>query len=146
MSSTVGGNPVSSAAVIAILDIMDEEKLADNALKIGQVIKSRLLEIQEKSRIVGEVRGRGLVMGVELVKDKKTKEPAADLTKKLIVRAAEKGLLIGSVGTGNVIRVAAAGDDRGPGHEAWTRRRRRPTWRSRLPWGATVVSVSTCLV
>ncbi len=107
MSSTVGGNPVSSAAVIAILDIMDEEKLADNALKIGQVIKSRLLEIQEKSRIVGEVRGRGLVMGVELVKDKKTKEPAADLTKKLIVRAAEKGLLIGSVGIfGNVIRVA----------------------------------------
>ena len=107
MSSTVGGNPVSSAAVAAILEVMDEEKLADNALKMGQVMKKRLLDIQDKSPFLGDVRGRGLVMGMELVKDKKTKEPAADLTKQLIVRCAENGLLIGSVGIfGNVIRVA----------------------------------------
>ena len=107
MSSTVGGNPVSSAAVTAILEIMDEEKLAHNALKMGQTMKKRLLAIQEKSRFLGDVRGRGLVMGVELVKDKKTKEPAPDLTRQMIVRCAEQGLLIGSVGIfGNVIRVA----------------------------------------
>ena len=107
MSSTVGGNPISSAAVTAILEVMDEEKLADNALKIGKIMKKRLLEIQDKSPFLGDVRGRGLVMGLELVKDKKTKEPAADLTKQLILRCAENGLLIGSVGIfGNVIRVA----------------------------------------
>ena len=107
MSSTVGGNPVSSAAVTAILEIMDEEKLAHNALKMGQTMKKRLLAIQEKSRFLGDVRGRGLVMGVELVKDKKTKQPAPDLTRQMIVRCAEQGLLIGSVGIfGNVIRVA----------------------------------------
>jgi 4-aminobutyrate aminotransferase len=107
MSSTVGGNPVSSAAVSAILQIMDEEKLADNSLKMGKFFMERLRKIQESSRIVGDIRGRGLVMGVELVHDKKTKEPAPDLIKKLIVRAAEKGLLIGSVGIfGNVVRVA----------------------------------------
>ncbi|MCC6682042.1 MAG: aspartate aminotransferase family protein [Phycisphaeraceae bacterium] len=107
MSSTVGGNPVSSAAVCAILEVMDEENLADRALVMGKLIKARLLQIQEKSRYLGDVRGRGLVMGLELVKDKKTKEPAANLTKQLIVRCAENGLLIGSVGIfGNVIRVA----------------------------------------
>ena len=70
-------------------------------------MKSRLLEMQEKSPYVGDVRGMGLVMGVELVKDKKTKQPAPDLTRRLIDLAAELGLLIGSVGVfGNVIRVA----------------------------------------
>ncbi|MFB3891422.1 MAG: aspartate aminotransferase family protein [Phycisphaerae bacterium] len=107
MSSTVGGNPISSAAVTAIFEIMDKEKLADNALKMGKVMMKRLREIQDKSRFLGDVRGRGLVMGMEMVKDKKTKEPAPDLTKQLIVRCAENGLLIGSVGIfGNVIRVA----------------------------------------
>ncbi len=107
LSSTVGGNPVSSAAVIAILEVMDEEKIADNALRMGKLMKERLEEIKDKSRHLGDVRGRGLVMGLELVEDKKTKEPAAELTRRLIVRCAENGLLIGSVGIfGNVIRVA----------------------------------------
>jgi 4-aminobutyrate aminotransferase-like enzyme len=107
MSSTMGGNPLSSAAVIAVVDIMKREHLEENALHIGKLMKSRLLEMQEKSPYVGDVRGMGLVMGVELVKDKTTKEPAPDLTRKLIDLAAENGLLIGSVGVfGNVIRVA----------------------------------------
>jgi 4-aminobutyrate aminotransferase/(S)-3-amino-2-methylpropionate transaminase len=106
MSSTAGGNPVSCAAVSAVLRIMDKEKLPENALRIGKIIKDRLLQIQDKSPYLGDVRGRGLVMGMELVKDKRSKEPAADLTKRLIVRCAENGLLIGSVGIfGNVIRV-----------------------------------------
>ncbi len=107
MSSTVGGNPVSSAAVMAILEIMNEEKLAERSLETGIVMKKRLMEIQEKSRYLGDVRGSGLVMGLELVKDKKTKEPAPELTRQLIDACANNGLLIGSVGIfGNVIRVA----------------------------------------
>ena len=107
MSSTMGGNPVCCAAVTAVVEIMQKEKLEDNALRMGQLMKARLQQIQEKSPYVGDVRGSGLVMGVELVKDKKTKEPAPDLTKKMIDACAQNGLLIGSVGIfGNVIRVA----------------------------------------
>jgi 4-aminobutyrate aminotransferase/(S)-3-amino-2-methylpropionate transaminase len=107
MSSTMGGNPVSSAAVAAVVDIMKREKLEENALRIGNLMKARLLQMQERSPYIGDVRGMGLVMGVELVKDKKTKEPAPDLTRKMIDVAARHGLLIGSVGIfGNVIRVA----------------------------------------
>jgi len=107
MSSTMGGNPVACAAVVAVVEIFEKEKLEQNALRIGALMKSRLEQIQEKSPWVGDVRGLGLVMGVELVKDKKTKEPAPDLTRKLIDVAAQNGLLIGSVGVfGNVVRVA----------------------------------------
>ncbi|MHC4871691.1 MAG: aspartate aminotransferase family protein [Planctomycetota bacterium] len=107
MSSTAGGNPVSSAAVIAILEIMEEEKLSDNSVKIGALIMNRLKEMQEKSPYLGDVRGRGMVMGMELVKDKKTKEPAPELIRQMIDKCAENGLLIGSVGIhGNVVRVA----------------------------------------
>ena len=107
MSSTHGGNPVAGAAVCAVIDIMQREKLADNALRMGQIMKSRLLEMQQNCPYAGDVRGQGLVLGVELVRDKATKEPAPDLTRKLIDTAARNGLLIGSVGIfGNVIRVA----------------------------------------
>ena len=107
MSSTMGGNPVACAAVIAVVDIMQREKLDENALRMGALMKARLVQIQERCPYVGDVRGMGLVMGVELVKDKATKEPAPDLTRKLIDVAAQNGLLIGSVGIyGNVIRVA----------------------------------------
>jgi 4-aminobutyrate aminotransferase-like enzyme len=107
MSSTMGGNPVSCAAVSAVIDIMQREKLEQNALRIGALMKARLLEMMERSPYIGDVRGMGLVMGVELVKDKATKEPAPDLTRKLIDVTAQRGLLIGSVGIfGNVVRVA----------------------------------------
>ncbi len=107
MSSTMGGNPVACAAVVAVVEIFEKEKLEVNALRIGALMKSRLEKIQEKCPYVGDVRGRGLVMGVELVRDKQTKEPAPELTRRLIDVAAQNGLLIGSVGIfGNVIRVA----------------------------------------
>jgi 4-aminobutyrate aminotransferase/(S)-3-amino-2-methylpropionate transaminase len=107
MSSTLGGNPLASAAVSAVIDIMLREKLADNARRMGEMMLARLRAIQEKSPYIGDVRGKGLVMGVELVKDKKTKEPAPDFTRKLIDTTAQFGLLVGSVGVfGNVIRVA----------------------------------------
>ncbi len=107
MSSTVGGNPLCSAAVSAILDAMDEDKLVENSARMGQTIMKRLKAMQEKSPYLGDVRGRGLVMGMELVLDKKTKEPGTKLMKQLIDTCAQNGLLIGSVGIwGSVVRVA----------------------------------------
>ena len=74
---------------------------------MGPVIMDRLHRTQEKCRYLGDVRGRGLVMGMELVKDKKTKEPAPELIPQIIDRCAASGLLVGAVGIfGNVIRVA----------------------------------------
>ncbi|MHC4885384.1 MAG: aspartate aminotransferase family protein, partial [Planctomycetota bacterium] len=107
MSSTAGGNPVGSAAVTAVLEIMEEERLAQRAVDLSPKLKARLLGMQEKCRYLGDVRGRGLIFGLEFVKDKVTKEPAPELIRPLIDACAAKGLLIGSVGIhGNVIRVA----------------------------------------
>ncbi len=107
MSSTMGGNPVASAAVSAVVDIMQQEHLVDNAQRMGALMATRLRELQQRCRYIGDVRGQGLIYGVELVTDKATKEPATQLTRKLIDAAARQGLIIGSVGIyGNVIRVA----------------------------------------
>ena len=107
MSSTLGGNPVSSAAVPVILDIMKEEKLVENSAKMGAYMMEKLQEIADKSKFLGEVRGMGLVIGLEFVKDKISKEPAPELMKIIINECAANGLLVGSVGIySNVIRVA----------------------------------------
>ncbi|HEO70899.1 MAG TPA: aspartate aminotransferase family protein [Candidatus Hydrogenedentes bacterium] len=107
MSSTLGGNPVASAAVCAVLDIFEQEDLVTHASAMGAYLKQRLDVLAEKSPYLGDVRGMGMVMGLEFVKDKQTKEPAPDLIQPLIVRCATEGLLVGSVGVhGNVIRVA----------------------------------------
>jgi len=107
MSSTLGGNPAGSAAVIAVFQIMERENLCENARRMGALIMDRLEQTQQRSKHLGEVRGRGLVMGLELVKDKRTKEPAPELIHPIIDRCAANGLLVGSVGIfGNVIRVA----------------------------------------
>ena len=107
LGSTYGGNPVSCAAVSAVLSIMDEEAVLDNVEKVGKIFAERMPKLIEKCKYVGDVRGMGLVYGIELVTDKKTKEPAPQFIKKLIDSCASEGLLIGSVGMyGNVVRVA----------------------------------------
>jgi len=107
MSSTLGGNPVASAAVCAVLDIYERENLVENSVEMGAYMKQRLEELAEQCPYLGDVRGMGLVMGLEFVKDKATKEPAPELIKPIIERCANEGLLVGSVGIhGNVIRVA----------------------------------------
>jgi 4-aminobutyrate aminotransferase len=107
MSSTLGGNPVASAAVIAVLDIFENEPLVQNSEKMGQYIKQRLKTMIGKCPYLGDVRGMGLVMGMEFVKDKASKEPAPELIKPIINGCADNGLLVGSVGMyGNVVRVA----------------------------------------
>lgn len=106
-SSTTGGNPVSCAAAHAVLDIFEREKLVENSAKMGEYMKGRLQAMAEKSPYVGDVRGMGLVMGIEFVRDKQTKEPAPEIMWRVIDTCATEGLCCGAVGFhGNVIRVA----------------------------------------
>lgn len=107
MSSTTGGNPVSCAAGLAVLEIIEKEKLVENSAKIGGLMKTKLQNIADKSSYIGDVRGKGLVMGIEFVSNKKSKEPSPEKTVEFINRCAEKGVIFGRVGWyGNVIRVA----------------------------------------
>jgi 4-aminobutyrate aminotransferase len=105
MSSTWGGNPICCAASHAILDIFAEEGLVENSLKVGAYMKARLTAMKEKYRCLGDVRGRGLVMGLDIVKDRKTKARDPETTGRIIEGCCRNGLLIGAV-SGNVIRVA----------------------------------------
>jgi 4-aminobutyrate aminotransferase-like enzyme len=107
MSSTYGGNPIADAAVIAVLEIFEKENLVENSASLGEYIKKGLKQIAGKCWYLGDVRGCGLVLGIEIVKDKRTKEPAPELIRPIIDKCAEGGLLVGSVGMyGNVLRVA----------------------------------------
>jgi len=105
--STFGGNPVSMAATDATLSIMDREGIPARSARLGAVLKDHLLGLQEKYPVVGDVRGMGLMMAMELVKDRKTKEPAADTTKKILEAAKKHGLLLGTGGLyGNTLRIS----------------------------------------
>jgi len=107
MSSTSGGNPIACAACHAVLDILEEEKLVENSQKMGQYMLERFKQLEAACNVLGQARGKGLVIGLELVKDSGTKEPAPDLTNQVIDRMARKGVVCGKVGIhGNVIRVA----------------------------------------
>lgn len=107
MSSTLGGNPVASAGAIAVLDIFEKENLVENSAKMGKYMLGKLSALVDECKYLGDVRGQGLVMGMEFVKNKKTKAPAPELIKPLITECAQNGLLIGSVGVySNVIRIA----------------------------------------
>jgi 4-aminobutyrate aminotransferase len=92
-ASTFGGNPVAIAAALATLDVLEREGLA-NAAKIGDAILRRLKEWPKKHPIVGDVRGRGLMIGIEMVKDQKSREPATEWRNQIETLAFERGLLI----------------------------------------------------
>ncbi len=107
MSSTTGGNPMASAASMAVLDVLENEKLPQNALKVGDYLFKRFKELQKIHPLLGDVRGKGLVIGLEIVKDQELKIPAPELTQKIIFKCGEYGMLLGKVGLhGNVIRIA----------------------------------------
>lgn len=107
MSSTLGGNPVASAAVCAVLDIFEKEKLVDNSRELGAWMKEELGKVAARSATLGDVRGQGLIIGMEFVRNKETKEPAPEMARRMITLCAEEGLIVGSVGMyGNVIRAA----------------------------------------
>ncbi len=92
-ASTFGGNPVSIAAALATMDILDRELIA-NAAKVGGQMLERLNGWKKTHPLVGDVRGRGLMIGVELVKDKVTREPATELRNRIETLAFERGLMI----------------------------------------------------
>jgi 4-aminobutyrate aminotransferase len=104
-ASTFGGNPLSCAAAAAVIEVIKEEKVLDNANKQGVYALKRLGELQERSEIVGDVRGKGLMIGVELVEDKESKKPAALKAAQVIMRAWKRGVAIVTCGA-STIRIA----------------------------------------
>jgi 4-aminobutyrate aminotransferase len=107
--ATFGGNPVTMAAAKAVVDTIGEERLMDNATVVGGHFRARLDNLQEKHRLIGEVRGMGLMQGIELVKDRQTKEPAPQQTAAVMEAAKDRGLIIGKGGLfGNVLRISPA--------------------------------------
>jgi len=104
--STFGGNPISCAAALANIAVLEEERLVENSARRGEELLGRLGRLAEKSARVGDVRGRGLMIGIELVKDKASKEPAPDEAKAVRAAMRERGVLVGVGGAyGNVVRL-----------------------------------------
>ena len=104
--NTFGGNPISMAAGLAVLDIIEEDGLQENCRVTGGRFKNGLKELMTRHRLIGDVRGRGLILGVELVKDRETKEPAKQETLDVMEHLRDTGVLIGKGGLdGNVLRI-----------------------------------------
>jgi 4-aminobutyrate aminotransferase-like enzyme len=105
--STFGGNPVTCVAAKATIDLIEEEKLMNNAETAGKHFREGLEALQEKHPAIGEVRGMGLMQGVELVKDRKTKQPDPDLTNRVLEHTRANGLIVGKGGLyANVVRMS----------------------------------------
>lgn len=105
--STFGGNPMSTTAAKAVLDFIEENNLRVNAAEAGAHMRFRLEELADKHPLIGDIRGMGLMQGVELVRDRKTKEPAAQEASAILEATREQRLLIGKGGLmGNVLRIA----------------------------------------
>ena len=104
LGGTYSGNPVACRAALAVLDLLDDE-LLDKSEKLGQKVRDRFLALQEEFEIIGDVRGLGPMMGIELVKNRQTKEPAPDETKEVTTRCLKEGVIVISCGNySNVIR------------------------------------------
>jgi len=104
-ASTFGGNPLSCVAASAVIDVIKEEKLLENAAKQGAHIMKRLNELKEKSEIVGDVRGKGLMIGMEIVESKESKKPAPQKVNEIMMRSWKRGINVISCGA-STIRIA----------------------------------------
>ncbi|HEX9638115.1 MAG TPA: acetyl ornithine aminotransferase family protein [Acidobacteriota bacterium] len=96
-ASTFGGNPVCIAAALATFELLEKECIA-NARRVGEFIFGRIADWRERFKIVGDIRGQGLMVGIELVRDQKTKEKAGDLCNRVVAEAFSKGLLVLTAG------------------------------------------------
>jgi 4-aminobutyrate aminotransferase / (S)-3-amino-2-methylpropionate transaminase / 5-aminovalerate transaminase len=106
VGGTYVGNPVAQAAALAVLDVFEEEGLNDRSATIGEQIRERMQAWQERWDAIGHVRGLGAMLAIELVQDRETKAPAADLASEVVEQAAERGLLLLKSGIySNCIRV-----------------------------------------
>lgn len=105
LGGTFAGNPVACRAGLAVIEQFEKKNLLARGEKIGKKVMEKFKELQEHYEIIGDVRGLGAMVGMELVVDRKTKEPATPFTKQLVNRCREKGLLMISAGThSNIIR------------------------------------------
>ena len=105
--STFGGSPITMSATEATMDVMERENVPKRAAERGKQLREHLMALKDKYPVIGDVRGMGLMQGVELVEDRKTKEPAPKRTNKLLEAAKKHGLLIGKGGLyGNVLRIS----------------------------------------
>jgi 4-aminobutyrate aminotransferase len=100
--STFGGNPVCCAAALATLNVLEEEKLLENATRVGERLMDNLRDLAEESRLIGDVRGLGLMIGVELVKDKETKIKAKQEANQVVLECFKRGLLLLPCGPNSV--------------------------------------------
>jgi 4-aminobutyrate aminotransferase/(S)-3-amino-2-methylpropionate transaminase len=106
VGGTYVGNPVAQAAALAVLDIFEEEQLVERSRRIGETIRGRMLAWQERFPAIGDVRGLGAMLAIELVEDRTTKAPWSALASRITAEAAQRGLLLLKAGVhGNCIRV-----------------------------------------
>lgn len=104
--NTYGGNPISMTQGLATLEVIEEDGIQQNALEVGNHLKDGFLALQEKHPIIGEVRGMGLMLGVELVRDRQTKEPANTEAADVMEAMKHRGVLVGKGGLyGNTLRI-----------------------------------------
>lgn len=106
LGGTYGGNPLACAAALAVLDVMDAERIPERARDMGERILARLRLWAERFDCIGDVRGLGAMLALELVSDRRTKTPDQALTTRMLTAALERGLLLLSAGSyGNVVRI-----------------------------------------
>jgi 4-aminobutyrate aminotransferase/(S)-3-amino-2-methylpropionate transaminase len=117
LGGTYAGSPLSCAAALAAIDVVEEEKLAERALRLGDLISRRIQALSEEpaGSCIGDIRHLGAMAAMELVTDRKTRAPDTELTKAVVQKAATKGLILLSCGIrGNVVRFLpplTAGDE-----------------------------------
>jgi 4-aminobutyrate aminotransferase len=104
-ATTFGGNPVSCTAALAVISVIKEERLLENAIKQGNHVLKRLEELKEESEILGDVRGKGLMIGAEIVTDKRTRKHGKEEAKEIMLRCWKRGVAIITSGT-STLRVA----------------------------------------
>ena len=96
--STFGGNPVTSVAAKATIEVIEEDRLMDNADTVGRYYRDGLEALKEKHDVIGDVRGMGLLQAIELVKNRATKEPAPEATNQFMEQCRKGGLIVGKGG------------------------------------------------
>jgi 4-aminobutyrate aminotransferase len=100
--NTLGGNPVACYVALTVLDILKKEKLDKNAERVGGFLLKRFKELAESHESIGEVRGKGMMIGLEFVKDRRTKDPATELRDVLVKEVFERGLILLRAGPSSI--------------------------------------------